>query len=464
MDSGAVHRFKAPSTISLKASHSSDTFKVSIPRTLRPAEHGLQVSSVSKGARKIIEELKSKGFQAELVGGCVRDLLLNKIPKDFDVATDATPEQVRHVFARSRIIGRRFRIVHVRMGREVIEVSTYRASSESNDLKADDDSSYSASGRILRDNVFGSRDQDVVRRDFTINALYYDTESNTVTDYVDGFSDVKKQVLQFIGDPARRIEEDPVRMLRIARFKSKLDLFVDPACEALCRESAYLLRQVPPARLFDEILKLFHSGFAVRVFLELRSMGLFSELFSEADRVFNSSDIDPDSGIVFKGLENTDRRIDEGKPVIAAFLFAVLLWRCVSRRLRLSELEKPVSLMQMHHAAIDVLGRQVQRVAIPRRISTVVMDIWDMQVRLEARRPRTIKRLLEHKRFRAGYDFLLLRSQAGEVKTEIADWWTKIQEVNDEQAILMIQALTGPKSQSKRRRRPRKRQPRRPSE
>jgi len=424
---------------------------VSSSRTLSPAEHGLQVSSVSKGARKIIEELKSKGFQAELVGGCVRDLLLNKTPKDFDVATDATPEQVRHVFARSRIIGRRFRIVHVRMGREIIEVSTYRASSEGIDLEADDDSSYSASGRILRDNVFGTRDQDVVRRDFTINALYYDTESNTVTDYVDGFSDVKKQVLEFIGDPARRIEEDPVRMLRIVRFKSKLDLFVDPACEALCRESAYLLRQVPPARLFDEVLKLFHSGFAVRVFLELRSMGLFSELFPEADRVFDSSDIHPDSGMVFKGLENTDRRIDEGKPVIAAFLFAVLLWRCVSRRLRLSESTKPASLMQMHNAAIDVLGRQIQRVAIPRRISTVVMDIWDMQIRLEARRPRTVKRLLEHKRFRAGYDFLLLRSQAGEVKVEIADWWTKIQEAMTSRHFMIS---SGSRKPVKRRRRP----------
>ncbi|HCK76747.1 MAG TPA: polynucleotide adenylyltransferase PcnB, partial [Gammaproteobacteria bacterium] len=369
------------------------------PRVLDAEEHGLQVSSVSKGARKVADTLTQAGFSAELVGGCVRDLLLGERPKDFDVVTNASPEEVRQVFPRSRIIGRRFRIVHVRVSREVIEVSTYRAGREG-DLQKET-GTQSQSGRILRDNVFGTRDQDVFRRDFTANALYYDIGSNALIDYVDGFSDVKSRQLRFIGDPATRINEDPVRMLRSVRFKAKLDLNLDPHLKALCRDNAYLLRHVPPARLFDEVLKLFHSGYAVKTFELLREFGLFAELFPEAERSYGEVDLDPKRGLVLRGLENTDGRIKKRKPVIAAFLFSCIFWTAVRRQRDRQEEKRRNNPQVLQRVALEVLSRESQRVMIPRRVSTVVVEIWELQSRLEARRPRTIQRILGNRRFRA---------------------------------------------------------------
>lgn len=425
------------------------------PRLIPQSEHRLRPSSISKGARQVLDQLAERGFVADLVGGCVRDLLLGRIPKDFDVVSDATPEEIRQIFPRSRIVGRRFRIVHVRVGREIIEVSTYRAAV---DEYADDErKKFSEHGQILRDNTFGTRDQDVLRRDFTINALYYDPRTGVVTDYVNGFADVKAGRLRFIGDGPRRVDEDPVRMLRVARFKAKLDLKIDPGLVRLCTERAFLLRHVPPARLFDETLKLFHSGHALAAFNELRSLGLFAELFPEADRTFEECDLDPESGLVLSALANTDKRLTAGKPVIAAFLFAVFLWRAVYRRVFDKAANKLPSLMQLQAAGSQVLALELQRVAIPRRVSTVVLDIWEMQLRLEARRPRTVSRVLEHKRFRAGYDILVLRANAGELPQSLADWWTEIQEVNGDRQRSMVEALGPEKSPGKRRRRPRKR-------
>ena len=424
------------------------------PRVLSAEEHGLQVSSVSKGARKVADTLTDAGFSAELVGGCVRDLLLGERPKDFDVVTSASPEEVRQVFPRSRMVGRRFRIVHVRMGREMIEVSTYRAGRDG-DSKIGDDAR-SRSGRILRDNVFGTREQDVFRRDFTANALYYDIGSNSLIDYVDGFSDIKSRRLRFIGDPSTRINEDPVRMLRAVRFKAKLDMELDPDLEALCRDQAYLLRQVPPARLFDEVLKLFHSGHGVTTFRLLREFGLFAELFPEAERSYGESDLNPERGLVLQGLENTDRRITNRKPVIAAFLFSCIFWRVVRSQCDRQEGKRKNNPQVLQRIALEVLGRENQRVMIPRRVSTVVVEIWDLQSRLEARRPRTIQRLLENRRFRAAYDFLLLRSTAGEVSSHLGQWWTEIQECDEAQRQAMIKGLDGPSAPGKRRRRPRR--------
>ena len=425
------------------------------PRLISQKEHGIQRSAISRGARDVVQRLVESGYQAELVGGCVRDLVLGRVPKDFDVVTNATPEEVRQVFPRSRVVGRRFRIAHVRMGREIIEVSTYRAGATDSDEYSI--ASQSVEGRILRDNVFGAREEDVFRRDFTVNALYYDLGNDQLIDYVGGFSDLSEGVIRFIGDPSRRIEEDPVRMLRVARFRAKLDLDLSPTIEDVCREQAFLLRHVPPARLFDEVLKLFQSGHAVRSFEELEALALFPELFPEADRAYSGVDLDPASGLVAQGLANTDRRIEDGKPVIPAFLFAVLFWRPVTRSLGRSSDGRAPSLVELHKAAHGVLDRQVQRVAIPRRISSVVVEIWDMALRLLARRPRSVTRLLEHKRFRAGYDFLLLQAHSGEVPLDLATWWTVIQESSTDDRQAMIQSLDPKPGVRKRRSRPRKR-------
>jgi len=424
------------------------------PRMLSPEVHGLSPSNVSKGARQVVKSLVGAGYCADLVGGCVRDLLLEKRPKDFDVVTDASPEKVRQVFPRSRIVGRRFRIVHVRVGREVIEVSTYRAGNEGDGER--EDAAKNQFGRILRDNVFGTRDQDVYRRDFTVNALYYDISTNTLVDYVNGLSDIQAGRLRFIGDPATRINEDPVRMLRAVRFKAKLDLSLDSALEDLCRDHAQLIRHVPPARLFDEVLKLFHSGHGVATFWLLRELGLFAELFPEAARSYGEADLDPDTGLVLNGLQNTDRRIAQQKPVIAAFLFACLFWRAVRHQCDRHEDRRKNHPQILQRAAFDVLGRETQRVMIPRRVSTVVIEIWDMQSRLETRRPRMIEKLLEHRRFRAAYDFLLLRSQSGEVDPDLAKWWTDIQERDEPDRRNMIKELDTGGAPRKRRRRPRR--------
>lgn len=424
------------------------------PRLLGPDEHGLNPDKVSKGARQVVKSLADAGYCADLVGGCVRDLLLDKRPKDFDVVTDGSPEEVRQVFPRARIVGRRFRIVHVRVGREVIEVSTYRAGNE--DEAEREDSAKNKFGRILRDNVFGTRDQDVHRRDFTANALYYDINTNTVVDYVRGLDDVEAGRLRFIGDPLTRINEDPVRMLRAVRFKAKLGLSLDSGLEALCRAHARLVRHVPPARLFDEVLKLFHSGHGVKTFWLLREFGLFAQLFPEADRSYGEKDLDPGTGIVLKGLQNTDLRISQRKPVIAAFLFACLFWRPVRMKCDRHEAKRKNHPQILQRAAFEVLGRETERVMIPRRVSTVVIEIWDMQSRLETRRPRMVGKLLEHRRFRAAYDFLLLRAESGEVDPRLTKWWTDIQDCDESSRQKMIKELGSSGAPRKRWKRPRR--------
>lgn len=420
---------------------------------IAPSRHGLSEKSISPGARTVVSTLQQSGYQAELVGGCVRDLLLGQRPKDFDVVTDALPDEVRRVFRRARLIGRRFRLAHVRVGREVIEVSTYRAKPDSEE---NDDSVLNEHGRILRDNVFGTREEDVLRRDLTVNALYYDPGSNTIFDYVGGFDDIHERRLRFIGNPQERLNEDPVRMLRAVRFKTKLNLAFAKGIEGLIAQNAYLLRHVPPARLFDEVLKMFHHGYALNLFNLLRHLGMFAELFPEAERTFTDTDLAPDTGLVCRVLKNTDQRVQQGKPVIAAFLFAGLLWRavCLERERRMGH--GVASYPALQQAAVAVIGRESQRISIPRRVSSIVYEIWELQGRLESRRPRTIHRLLENKRFRAAYDFLVLRSGAGEVPESLAEWWTQIQEHSVPQQQEMIKALNSGPARNKRRR-PRKR-------
>jgi len=381
----------------------------------------------------------------------VRDLLLGREPKDFDVATDATPEDVRGAFRNCRLIGRRFRLAHVHFGREIIEVATFRAGHEANSdqAKLDDES-----GMLLRDNVYGTIEEDAMRRDFTVNALYYNIEDFSVVDFAGGLKDLEAGVLRLLGDPEQRYREDPVRMLRAARFAAKLGFTINPACEKPLLENGDLLDGVPAARLFDELLKLFLSGTALHAFEKLRHFDLFRHLFPETDDCLSHEEQGFPITFVVRGLENTDARVCEGKPVTPAFLFAVLLWEPARLRAQKLEAEGRSKHDAMIEAGTEAISQQVSRVSIPKRFSLQMREIWNMQHRLELRGKRAL-RLLSHPRFRAAYDFLLLRAESGETDMALAEWWTLIQEVDEEKRIKMAAATGG--GGKKRRRRPRKR-------
>ncbi len=387
-----------------------------------------------------------------MVGGGVRDLLLGREPKDFDVATDATPEDVKQIFRNCRLIGRRFRLAHVHFGREIIEVATFRGMHEATSDQARQDSN---NGMLLRDNVYGTIEEDALRRDFTVNALYYNIEDFSVVDYADGLKDLQAGVLRLLGDPEQRYREDPVRMLRAARFAAKLGFTINPACEKPLFENGDLLSGVPSARLFEEVLKLFLGGTALHAFEKLRHFDLFRHLFPETDESLSHEEQGFPVTFVIRGLKNTDARVRAGKPVTPAFLFAVFLWEPVRRRMQQLEARGESRHDAMMEAGREAIGRQISRVAIPKRFSLQMREIWNMQHRLEQRGKRTM-RLLEHPRFRAAYDFLLLRAESGEIDLALAQWWTQIQEVNEERRIEMAGA-TGGDSKKRRRRRPRKR-------
>jgi len=417
---------------------------------LSAAEHGLVRSDVNADALDVVERLADAGFDAFLVGGCVRDMLLGLEPKDFDVATDATPEEVKQVFRRSRLIGRRFRIAHVRYGRHIIEVSTFRKSHGEDE----DERDLADSGLILRDNVWGSLDEDAFRRDFTINALYYDPDSEEIIDFVNGLDDLEHRRLRFIGDTELRLREDPVRMLRAVRFRSKLGFTLDPAIERALPATAEALRAIPPARLFDEICKLFVSGKSVAAWAYVAPSRLRWALFPTTP---------PKDELVRLAMRNTDQRIAQGKPVTPAFLLAVLLWRDFEARCaELEETHKPAEARAM--AMAMTLADEQLIIAIPRRFSQFVRDVWGLQPRLEAPRPRTVALIHSHERFRAAYDFLVLRGQAGEslALQEAGDWWTEYQEQDDAGQQAMVEELreappeVGGKSGKRRKRRKRR--------
>ena len=391
---------------------------VVIPRD----QHCISRANISQAALKVLYRLKDAGFQAHLVGGGVRDLLLGREPKDFDVATDATPEEVKSVFRSCRLIGRRFRLAHVRFGREIIEVATFRAGHRPEHADHQTDT-----GMLLRDNVYGTIEDDALRRDFTVNALYYNIRDFSVIDYASGMQDLRDGLLRLMGEPETRYREDPVRMLRAARFAAKLGFRIEPRTEAPIPDLAGLLADVPAARLFEEVLKLFMSGHAVASFEKLRQYGLFGELFPDTEQALAGQEQDFPHTLVLKGLENTDRRVAEGKPVTPAFLFAVLLWEPV--RLRWLDLQgegmSPYTALQV--AGGDILERQLARVSIPRRFSTPMREIWTLQSRFAHTRGKRPHRLAAHPRFRAAYDFLLLRAEAGEADGALAGWWTDFQ-------------------------------------
>jgi poly(A) polymerase len=412
----------------------------STPEVLNSGTHGLQRHQFSRQAVGIVERLQQAGYQAYLVGGCVRDLLLNVQPKDFDVATSATPEQIRAEFRNARIIGRRFRLVHIHFGREIIEVATFRANHPEDDEATSHQSSRNESGLILRDNVYGTLEEDAQRRDFTINALYYDPVSDHILDYANGVHDVRNRLIRLIGDPRQRYQEDPVRMLRAVRFAAKLDFGIERNSVQPIRELAGLLQDIPGARLFEEVLKLFLSGQAADTFEMLVDLNLFEQMFPGSAEALEHSPTYTHT-LIRNALVNTDLRVQQGKPVTPAFLFAALLWPALpARALELQARGMP-PIPAMQEAAHDLISEQCQYIAIPKRFTLPIKEIWDMQERLPRRSGKRADVMLDNPRFRAGYDFLLLRESAGEQTDGLGQWWTEYQDASDGDRRAMIRDL-----------------------
>lgn len=404
-------------------------------------KHRIDRSLLSNAALRTIDGLQKAGFEAYIVGGAVRDLLLNRNPKDFDVATDATPEQVHRIFRRSRIIGRRFRLVHVMFGDETIEVSTFRGHHQS-----EGDAHTNESGRILRDNVFGTLEEDATRRDFTANALYYDPTSQEVLDFHHGFDDIQAGVLRIIGKPETRYAEDPVRMLRVVRLSAKLGLSIDPATKAPIAKMAELLGDVPPSRLFDEMLKLFLSGHAIESVAALRKQHLHHGLLPMLDVVLEQP---LGERFVMLALKNTDERILSGKSANPSFLFATLLWHEVLAAWNQYKNSHP-PIPALHMAMNDVIATQAEKLAIHNRYTSAMKEIWALQPRFEQRAGKRPFGLLANPRYRAGYDFLLLRCDSGEIPAELGEWWTRFAEAEGEERTAMLQPDTAPKKRRKR--------------
>jgi poly(A) polymerase len=428
------------------------------PLVIPRSDHSISRAAISPNALKVLYRLKEAGYQAFLVGGAVRDLLLGITPKDFDVATNALPEDVRRLFRNCRLIGRRFRLAHVFFGSEIIEVATFRAAAapEREDAEEEDaegaengefsppgDSEHRAfdqTGRILRDNIYGTIEEDVWRRDFAANGLYYNIEDFSIWDFVDGVSDIKARRLKLIGDPETRYREDPVRMLRAVRFAAKLDFSIDPATEQPIPGLSFLLDGVPPARLFDEVLKLFLSGFGAKSYRLLRQYGLFEHLFPQSAAAFALPPYAYAAQMLEQGLANTDARIAADKPVTPTFLFAVLLWSAVLREMNERQAGPAPDLAQLMQACDTVLKAQQARVAIPRRFGVPMRELLMLQPRFNRRSGVKSLSLLQHPRFRAAYDFLMLRAQVGVADPELAKWWTDIQVLPQEERVALVQA------------------------
>ena len=384
------------------------------PDVLGPKEHRIDPQLLSPNAVRVTQTLQDAGFTAFVVGGAVRDLLLGVKPKDFDVATNATPEQVKRLFRRAFIIGRRFQIVHVMFGQEIIEVTTFRGASADNAPKDEH-------GRVLRDNTFGEQHEDAVRRDFTINAMYYDPASQQVLDYHQGIADIRSRTLRVIGVPEARYREDPVRLLRVVRFAAKLNFTIDPATREPIQVMAPLINNVPAARVFDEMLKLLLSGHALACLQQLRKEGLHHGLLPLLDVVLEQP---LGEKFVTLALAETDERVLHGKSVSPGFLFASLLWHQVLEKWNAYQAAGEHPIPALHLAADDVLNTQTEKLALQRKIASDMRDIWAMQPRFDRRIGKSPYKLLEHQRLRAGYDFLLLRCASGEIDTEIGEWWT----------------------------------------
>lgn len=424
-------------------------------------QHCVSRANISPSALKVLYKLGDAGFHGFLVGGGVRDLLLGKRPKDFDIATNATPEELRSLFRNARIIGRRFKIVHLRFGREIIEATTFRAPHKAENQIADDvsrrqikglDSAHSSSGMILRDNVYGNIDEDALRRDFTINALYYTVKDFQVLDFSTGIEDLADRKIRMIGDPAERYKEDPVRMLRAIRFSAKLEFTIEEATRKPIDELAHLLESISPARLFDETLKLLTSGHAVASFARLSEFQLGRYLLGPTLEALESAD-ETDAKLIKLALQNTDNRLAEGKSVTPYFLFAAFLWPVLKQKLEKAE-NAGSSFQSWQEAANATLLEQLNFTSIPKRFTIAAKEIWEMQLRFEKRNRRSIESAFNHPRFRAAYDFLLLREESGEDLAGLGEWWTDFQIADADQKAEMIGAVpkAGPKKRRRRKR------------
>jgi len=409
--------------------------------------HGLSRDALSPAAAKVCAGLREAGFSAYVVGGAVRDLLLGIVPKDFDVATDARPEQIRPLFRRAIIIGRRFRLVHVMFGQDTVEVSTFRGEDASSGAEKDEH------GRVLRDNIFGTQEEDARRRDFTVNALYFDPATEDVVDFHGGLADLKKRMLRVIGDPETRYREDPVRMLRAVRLAAKLGLTLDPATREPIRRLAPLMERVPPARLFDEMLKLLLSGHASACLRQLRDVGLHKGLLPLLDVILEQP---LGERFVTLALAQTDERVVSDRPVSPAFLFAALLWHEVLAAWKARQGRGERGLSALENAMDEVLDTQCAKLAITRKLTATMREVWAMQPRFESRSGNRAYRLLEAARFRMAYDFLALRAASGEVPAELEEWWRAFQSADAESRKAMLLPDTEPR---KRRRRRRKKPP-----
>ncbi|MFN7750988.1 MAG: polynucleotide adenylyltransferase PcnB [Pseudomonadota bacterium] len=443
------------------------------PAVIAREAHGIGRDRISPGALRVASTLQQHGYEAYVVGGAVRDLLVGRTPKDFDVATNATPEQVHALFRRSRIIGRRFRLVHVLAGPEVIETATFRGDGAPPDPEEAEEAVDAVDGprpagrralpvagvrqtdehgRLIRDNVYGNREQDAARRDFTVNALFYDPSNETIIDFHGGVADVRRRSLRMIGDPARRYREDPVRMLRAVRFAASLGFEIERGTREPIAEFAPLLTHVPPARLFDETLKLLLGGGAVSAVGRLRSEGLHHGLLPMLDVILEQP---LGERFVMKALENTDARVNAGRSISPGFLFATLLWHELLAQWERERGEgggKP-PMVAMSDAMDGVIARQVERLAIPRRFTAQMREIWMLQPRFEHRSGRRPFRLLEQERFRAAYDFLLLRCESGEIDAELGQWWTRFQHAAESEREQMLVADSPAAGRPRRRRR-----------
>jgi poly(A) polymerase len=433
--------------------NSSGTKRPGNPKIIPRPAHNVSRAEISNSALKVLYRLNKAGFKAFLVGGGVRDALLELHPKDFDIATDAHPEEIKALFGNCRLIGRRFRLAHVRFGREVIEVATFRAAADGNDQHAD--TAHDHHGRILRDNVYGSIDEDVWRRDFTCNALYYNIADFSIWDYVGGLEDIRERRVVLIGDARKRLREDPVRMLRAVRFAAKLDFRIDAETVEAIAELKGLLANVPAARIFDEFLKMFQTGHAENTFALLRKHDLFAQLFRETDEEIERDD--KYLKFVTAALVNTDKRVAADKSVTPMFLIAVFLWAPICRLAeKIRATEKTSEVQSLALAAYQISGLQQSRISIPKRFTAPMREMLALQPRFLILRGKRASKLLEHRRFRAAYDFIMLRVSVGDLDEEVGRFWTDVQVQNAEQRAISFE-LAPREGATGRRRRPRRR-------
>ena len=395
--------------------------------------HKLTKGMMSSHALEVVEKLEAGGFQAFIVGGSIRDLLLNRVPKDFDVATNANPKQIKSLFERARIIGRRFQIVHVKLQKQIIEVTTFRSN---NNDSLNEQRLRTKNGMLTRDNVFGSLTDDSIRRDLSINALYFNPCDNTITDFTNGFSDIQNRIIRVIGDPIIRFREDPLRLLRVVRFAAKLNFSIDSKTSGPMKHHAQDLRQISPPRLFDESLKLFMSGYGFKTFELLNKFDLVRYMLPQLHDHIESDNLH--FRLVCQALKNTDYRVENKQRVTPAFIYAALLWPAVQANAKRFRRRGKSARQSLAEAADKVIASQIIITAIPRRFTLSMRQIWNLQISLEKNIGKRARRLIDNPRFRAAYDFVLLREQAGENLNGLGDWWTKYQESDEETQIKMI--------------------------